>query len=135
MSARSGSARSRPGPEKKGSRRKHSSPTHNCIDGFAVKPWQARLVEGFDRLPPALANGVAALLDREIQREMGEDVADRGERLARSPRRIRPAGARKRGHSAEQPFRRSSNQPDVTIAFDPPGRAVAVRPDFARAPL
>ena len=50
--------------------------------GAAIERRQARFGEAVDRLPPAFADRLGAALDRKVEREMGEDVADRAERSA-----------------------------------------------------
>src|SRR6185503_12583010 len=96
------------------------------LDCAPVERRQAGVIEPVERLPPTLANRFVARLDTEFQREMGEDVADRSERPLRRSRSLPgPLGPRQRGHPAEQALRRPADQPDVAVALDPPGDAVA----------
>ena len=79
--------------------------------------------------------GSARALDLQIEREMGEDMANRAERIERRGRGIGPLAPRKRGHCAEQALCRPTDKPDMAIALDPPRDSIAVRANPAFAPL
>ena len=95
------------------------------LGGAAVERRQPGLVEPVERLPPALARRLGrAAIDRKVEREMGEDVADaRRSRCGSRWRPLAPFAARQRRHSAEQPARRPPHQPHCAVALDPPGDA------------
>src|SRR3982751_1453466 len=86
---RSASARSRPGPEKKGS---GGMPTlrKRELDGSAVERRESRLLETVDRLPPTFAFRLGTRNDREVEREGGEEVPHGADRVDGSRCRRRP---------------------------------------------
>src|SRR5688572_27593755 len=84
------------------------------------------------RLPPAFALRLGPGGDMQVEREVGEAVADRQYYRLRG-RFVSPFGAGQRSHAAQKPLCRAPNQPDPAVALDPPCKAMAVRttgPDF-----
>src|SRR4051794_23260960 len=55
---------------------------------------------------------------------MGEDMANRSEQVSFGRRKLAPFATGKRCHSAEKPFGRPPNQPDMTVALDPVSQAI-----------
>ena len=99
----------------------------------AVERRQPRLAERSIGCHQPSPTGSARSYDGEVEREMGEDVADGAERgaaaAALSSTRCREARPSRRA----APWR-AAHQPDLAVALDPPGGAVAMRPRLALAP-
>src|SRR5207245_1886665 len=126
-SDRSGSARSRPGPQKKGSGGNALLPRKDGVRGLAVQCRKAGAGELVNWMPPAFANRFGAADDREIEREMGENVAHRPNTRWKRLLRLRPLAAGQSRHAAEQASGRTADQPHAAVAFDPIGEPMLVR--------
>src|SRR5206468_5172941 len=93
----------------------------------AVEGRQAGLAEPAERLPPAVALRVRVRYDVQVEGEVREDVAHGADWVDGIGRHTGPIAARQRGHSAKQPFRRTTYEPDVSTALRPPSNTVPMR--------
>ena len=88
--------------------------------GAAVERRKPRLADPVERLPPAFAERFASADDGEIEREMGEDMAQPG----RAARRRAAAGRRSIQGRAAPPSRRASRVPGGGPATRAPSRSI-----------